>query len=143
MSYRGQFAAHVSNTKSKIFGASPRAEMAMTCNMSGSPSKNVKSAWNLIKNEDDGGVNPYAGGFEENSGTKRKRNTMKEEILHQAPFIATTKTSSARETKVQVNSLNNLHSMQMAQLLSVSMKDPAPILISNKSSAIASPNRIL
>ena len=63
MSYRGQFAAHVANQKSKIFGASPRAEMSMICNNNDSPSKNIKSAWNLIKNEDDGGVNPYAGGF--------------------------------------------------------------------------------
>jgi hypothetical protein len=63
--------------------------------------------------------------------------------VHQAPFNVPTKNYVAEETQHHVNSLNNLHSMQMAHLLTQSLKNPARKINSNKSSAVASPTRFM
>ena len=55
MSFSGQPSAHVSNAKTKLFGAgaSKKVEFAT----------NTNNVWEVVKNETECGANPYPGGY--------------------------------------------------------------------------------
>ena len=64
--------------------------------------------WNVIKNEDKVGANPYTLGYEAIAKTvvERKRDLSKERNISPVPFNNHVRGTKARDDKIRVNSLN-------------------------------------
>lgn len=74
----------------------------------------TQTYWNVLKNEDASGKNPYAGGFNLLGAemTSRKRNIDKEKQVSKIPFNSTNKRSSLADDKSQIKTLNSFLSLE-------------------------------
>jgi len=72
-----------------------------------------------VKNETEGGQNPYTGGFSEQSKdmVARKRNLIKERSVSPVPFDSNCRSVHRSNDKVNVKTLNSLQSLEMAYIL--------------------------
>ena len=72
-----------------------------------------------MKNESESGQNPYFGGYKEQSQdlVTRKRNLLKEHSISPVPFDSNCKTSHRSNDKINVKTLNSMHSIEMAYMI--------------------------
>ena len=70
--------------------------------------KDATIIWNVIKNEDKEGANPYTLGYKqiEKLNIERKRNLSKEREISPKPFTSLVRESKANDDKLKINSLN-------------------------------------
>lgn len=73
--------------------------------------------WQIIKNEEKNGANPYSMGYKDiaKETTERKRNISKERNISPIPFNSLVRTSKAMDDHMKVATLNRLHAQYKVQ----------------------------
>ena len=74
----------------------------------------TQTSWNILKNEDEQGKNPYPGGLNLIGAelTSRRRNLTKEKAVSEVPFTGTVRNVNLNDEKLKVNTLNSFKALE-------------------------------
>ena len=118
MSYEGQTSQHVSSLRRSLLGGTGLANATITGNKA---KKNRGGSWSITKNEEDQGVNPYAGSHEDMADTimSRKRNIEKERQISPVAFSSIVRNQKIYDDRLKAKTLNQYNGEKLEAMMQI------------------------